>query len=661
MKNTTLNLLMMSFFVCSGILFSQEKKTVQRTSQASPNGIHRCLSDEYNAELLKKYPNMMGSQDFEKKLQNIMKNRKTSKLQSTSGATLVRIPVVVHVIHNGTALGDGANISDAQVMSQIQVLNEDYRKMAGTRGENSDPVGADSNIEFFLAREDPDCNPTTGIERLDLSNISTTWDGPPNGNIETILKPMTIWDPSRYLNMWTVTLDDNDLLGYAQFPGGPPETDGVVMGYQYFGSNDAPGVDLDGSAPYDLGRTTTHEVGHYLGLLHTFQDGCSDGDGVTDTPATAQENYGCPTGQDSCPVGPGDGILDMVENYMDYTDDACMNIFTNGQSTRMDGVLSGSHLSLANSTVSDTALPSVSYDGSIKIMDLNLDPCIGSFAPEIKLANYGTETLTTATIAYDLNNGTPVIINWAGSLAEGEAEIINLPNMSIPSGSNDFNITVSQSNSDQRTCNDNDSETFVGVSYESTTQIHFTLNTDGYAEETSWNFKDSGGTILYDGSYSNSPGNDNNTFIYDFNVVPNECYTFTIFDDFSDGICCEYGDGSYELRTDDNTLIKSGGVFGASESTVISTTTLSIGSYFVTNDITLYPNPTDSDITIKVRTINDLPNHVYVFNMLGQTVMAKRISATEDLKINASTFSKGMYFIRITKDNAFITLRFIKK
>lgn len=659
MKSISLTLLTVSFLMCSCILFSQEKKSIQKTSQPSPNGIYRCGSDKYNAELLKKYPNMMGSSSFEKKLQNILKTRKASKLQSINGISLVRIPVVVHVIHNGTPIGTGANISDAQVLSQIQVLNEDYRKIAGTRGENSDPVGADTNIEFYLAREDADCNPTTGIERLDLSSISSTWDGP-GGNTDAILKPMTIWDPTRYMNMWTVTLSDNTLLGYAQYPGnGPSETDGVVMGYQYFGSNDAFGVNLNSSAPYDLGRTTTHEVGHFLGLFHTFEGGCADGDFCADTPATAQENYNCPTGQDSCPVGPGDGILDMIENYMDYTDDACMNIFTNDQSTRMDGVLSGFRLSLANSTVPNTALPSVSYDGSIKIMDLNLDPCTASLTPMIRLANFGTVTLTSANISYDLNNGTPNIINWNGVLLGGESVIINLPAITTPVGSNDFNVTVTQSNTDQRACNDSDSETFIGASYDSTTQIHLTLTTDGYAEETSWEFKDSGNNILYSNSYKQP--DDNKTFTETFDVVPNECYTFTIFDDFNDGICCEYGNGSYELRTDDNTLIRTGGVFGASESTVISTTTLSVDNYFIANNISLYPNPTSTDLTIKVRTINDLPTTIQIYNMLGQNLLSKRISTVEDLKIRTYNLSKGMYFIRISKENAYITLPFIKK
>ncbi|MGM5468975.1 M43 family zinc metalloprotease [Flavobacteriaceae bacterium LMO-SS05] len=660
MKSMILNLLMAGFFMCSGILFSQEKKSNHSKTQPSPNGIFRCLSDEYNAGLLKKHPNMMGSSGFEKKLQNTIKNNKLSKIQSTRGATLVRIPVVVHVIHNGTAIGVGANISNAQVLSQIQVLNEDYRKMFNTRGYNSHPDGADTNIEFYLAREDPDCNPTTGIERYDLSSISTTWSSGFSGNTNDILKPLTIWDPSRYLNMWTVTFTESTDLGYAQFPGGPSDTDGVVMGYQYFGSNDASGVNLNSSAPYNLGRTTTHEVGHYLGLYHTFEGGCGGvGDQVSDTPPVNQANYGCPVGADSCPAAP-DGILDMIENYMEYTDDSCMNIFTNGQSTRMDGVLSGARLSLANSTVPDTALPSVSYDSSIKIMDLNLDPCTGSFTPEVKLANYGTVTLTSATLSYNLNNGTPIHINWTGSLAEGSSEIINLPTLSTPSGNNNFNITVSQSNADQRSCNDTNSENFVGVSYESTLQVHLTLRTDNYASETSWEFKDSANTVLYNSpNYNNS--NNNKTFNYDFVVEANECYTFTISDSEGDGICCEYGNGYYELKTDNNTLITSGGGFSSSESTVMSTTALGVGDFFETNKVKLYPNPTTSDMTIGLFNPHNLPDGYTIYNMLGQKVMSKMVSNPEDLTINTSIFSNGIYFIRLSKKNEARTIPFIKK
>ncbi|TVZ58489.1 putative secreted protein (Por secretion system target) [Flavobacteriaceae bacterium MAR_2010_105] len=660
MRKITLSIFILACFLCSSILQAQIKSDIKRTSKPSPDGIYRCSSDEYNAELLKQYPNMMGSRSFEKKLENKIKELKASKTRSVNGATLVRIPVVVHVIHNGTAIGVGANISDAQVLSQIQVLNEDFRKLAGTRGENSHPDGADTNIEFYLAREDADCNPTTGIDRLDLSNISTTWSGP-GGNSDSVLKPMTIWDPSRYLNMWTVTLDDNTLLGYAQFPGGPAETDGVVMGYEYFGSNDAPGVTLSGV--YNLGRTTTHEVGHFFGLFHTFDGGCSDGDLVADTPPTADTdgNYGCPTGLDSCPVGTPDGILDMIENYMDYTDDACMNIFTNGQSARMDAVLAGLRASLANSTVPDTPLAPVNYDGSIKITSLNLDPCSGTFTPEVRLANYGTVTLTSATIAYDLNNGTPANYNWTGSLAEGQSEIVNLPTMVTPVGNNDFNVEVSQSNTDQRVCNDTDSDSFIGVSYDNTTQIHLTLNTDDFAEEISWEFKDSSNTVLYSQTYTNSPANDNATFNYSFDVVVDECYTFTISDSAGDGICCAYGTGSYELRADDNSLIASGGSYAFSETTTMSTTALSMDDYFKNNKVSIYPNPTQTDLTISLLNPKQLPNGFQVYNMLGQAIFSKSISTKEDLKINTSILSNGMYFIKISKGSRSIAIPFIKK
>lgn len=668
MKNVSLTLLITGLFMCSGILYSQEKKAIHRTSQSSPTGVYRCLSDEYNAGLLKKYPAMMGSKTFEDKLKNLKKNRSSLRLQTSMGVTLVRIPVVVHVIHNGTAIGVDANISDDQVFSQIQVLNEDYRKMSGTRGENSNSVGADTNIEFYLAKEDPDCNPTTGIDRQDLSSFATEWESPDvtNSNTQTIMKPMTIWDPSRYLNLWTVTFDPvsaSDLLGYAQFPGGPPNTDGVVMGYQYFGSDDDPNVDLSGSVPYHLGRTTTHEIGHFLGLYHTFEGGCSPpGDECDDTPPVEAANYSCPAGADSCPKGAGDGILDMIENYMDYTDDSCMNVFTNDQSARMDAVLSDPRLSLSNSTVPDTPLPSVSYDGSIKIVDLNLDLCAGFYTPIVRLANYGTEVLTSATLTYDINNGTPEILNWTGSLAKGEFEIINLSSMSISLGNNNLNIMVSQTNTDQRTCNDTDTEAFIGATYESTTQVQLTLKTDGFASETSWEFKDSSDTVLYSENYN--PSSSNKTFNYAFDVSPNECYTFTISDSFGDGLCCAQnnGEGFYELRTNNNSvIIYSSGDFGFSESTVISTTTLSVGNYFMSNDVSLYPNPTSSDLTIKVRTINDLPNSFQIFNLLGQKVLTKKITNTEDLKIQTSHFGKGMYFINIIKDNTSITIPFIKK
>ncbi|MDX2302431.1 MAG: zinc metalloprotease [Microscillaceae bacterium] len=258
--------------------------------------------------------------------------------------TIYRIPVVVHVVHNGEAIGTGANISEAQVQSQIEVLNEDFRRKESSNGFNSN--GVDTQIEFYLATTDPEGNVLAepGIHRYNGGRVA--WPTGIATSVDSQLKPVTIWDPNRYFNIWTVNFGGfigRNLLGFAQFPsesdlpgldedGGDEDTDGVVIGYQYFGSIEK-GNFPDLHETYNLGRTCTHEVGHWLGLRHIWGDGdCSVDDYCADTPNSAAPNYSC-TPNTSC------GSLDMIENYMDYTDDSCMNIFTQDQKNRMIQVL----------------------------------------------------------------------------------------------------------------------------------------------------------------------------------------------------------------------------------------------------------------------------------------------------------------------------------
>ncbi len=280
-------------------------------------------------------------QDFDyfiqRKINEIEKQGRNKRTQ----AVLLRLPIIVHVVHNGEPVGSGPNLSLTQVQAQIAVLNEDFRRLQGTPGFNNHPAGADIEIEFCLSpvNENGGAMTEPGIHRYNgnKANWSRT-------DIENQLKPTTIWNPNIFYNVWTVKFASSDanLLGYAQFPdqsgltglpaSGPATTDGVVVRYQSFGSADK-GTFPVMEAPYNKGRTLAHETGHWLGLRHIWGDGNCAEDFVADTPPAAGPSSGCPTGRTTC------GGLNMVENYMDYSYDACMNIFTQGQKDRMRAVM----------------------------------------------------------------------------------------------------------------------------------------------------------------------------------------------------------------------------------------------------------------------------------------------------------------------------------
>jgi Pregnancy-associated plasma protein-A len=249
---------------------------------------------------------------------------------------LITIPVVVHVVHRT----EEENVSDAQVKSQISVLNKDFR----AKNPDKSKVPAvwkslvvDSKIQFALAKKDPRGKPTTGITRT-----ATTVEefGPDNGVKAKKSGGVNAWPADRYLNMWVCNLSGG-LLGYAQFPGGPAKTDGVVVLYSAFGSTGKV------NPPFNKGRTATHEVGHFLGLRHIWCDR-NDGTGsdfVADTPPHRQANTGKPKfPQITCNNGPSG---DMFMNYMDYVDDASMFMFTSGQVARMNATLAGPRKKLA--------------------------------------------------------------------------------------------------------------------------------------------------------------------------------------------------------------------------------------------------------------------------------------------------------------------------
>lgn len=358
--------------------------------QNSPQTV-KCATLEADSLLRAAYPELGERADFESWLEEKIAARNNSV---TEGSIVLTIPVIVHVIHNGELVGNGTNISADQIYSQLDVLNEDYRRIAGTPGHNTHPNGADIEIEFCPATIDPDSNALAepGIHRVNRTDIGA--NSPPYtvSYTKNNIQPQTYWNPDQYMNIWTVDLA-NDFLGYAQLPNsstlpdlsvnyGPAKTDGVVIRPTSFGR--VGNVD----PPYDHGRTTTHEVGHWLGLWHIWGDGgCSVDDYCTDTPGSDGPNYGCPTAPVSC------GSTDMVANYMDYTDDVCMNIFTNCQKTRMRTVMDNSPRRgiLASSTT-----------------------CSAEIAPNANFSASVVEVCEGGMISFsDLSNNSPSSWNWS--------------------------------------------------------------------------------------------------------------------------------------------------------------------------------------------------------------------------------------------------------
>ena len=293
---------------------------------ASPKR-RQCATMVVDAKLAEAYPSYRRNQDRIE--QGIRRSIGTGQALRTL-RKLLTIDVVVHVVYKLPA----ENISDAQVQSQIAVVNKDFRATNPDKSKVP-PVWkglvGDSNLKFQLAKKDPSGKATTGITRT-----ATTRDSFGSGNAvkKKAQGGADAWASDRYLNIWVCNLADG-LLGYAQFPGGPPTTDGVVILYTAFGTSGA------AAAPFNLGRTATHEIGHWLNLRHIWGDrnDCGGTDFVTDTPNQQLPNTGKPAFPHvSCNNGPNG---DMFMNYMDYVDDNAMFMFTPAQVLRMNATLAG--------------------------------------------------------------------------------------------------------------------------------------------------------------------------------------------------------------------------------------------------------------------------------------------------------------------------------
>lgn len=284
-----------------------------------------CASVDYRRAMLKLNPELNGKMDeieaFTRNIQNY-RSSTTNGLKPIAAPALTNIPVVVHILYNTSA----QDISDAQVLSQIAVLNRDYTRQNADTG-NAAPVfrqvAANCGFHFELAKVDTNGIATSGIVRKRTSVVAFGID---DGIKFSSMGGDDAWDRDKYLNIWVGNLE-NSVLGYSSVVGGPAANDGVVILYSAFGEGGS------AAAPFNLGRTATHEIGHWLNLIHTWGDADCGNDLVADTPPQETADYGSPTGvKISCNNAP---YGDMYTNFMDFTNDNTMNLFTNGQNARM--------------------------------------------------------------------------------------------------------------------------------------------------------------------------------------------------------------------------------------------------------------------------------------------------------------------------------------
>lgn len=564
-RNSLRALLLLGFVSAQFAANSQQIKQIKQKAtqenqiiyKSSPNadGWIRCHTMERDSIRRANDPSLPSLEQEEMWLQQQIAIRKNQISNGEAKQAVITIPIIFHIFTDGAG---SENVSATQVQAQVDQLNLDYADLSGS----SYAVSADTEIQFCLAQVDESGTPLAepGIER-----ITSYGQGPfSDTQFESSMKAATIWDPNDYFNVWVCNLSGG-LLGYAQFPNssglsglsannGSSNTDGCVILYSTLGSVANP---FPGGAPYNLGRTLTHEAGHWLGLRHVWGDGgCSVDDFCADTPKSDAANYSCPN-TNSCTDAygapwPTANPADMVENYMDYTDDDCMNTFTGDQKTRIQTVMSVSprRSTLGASTVcnlatnpDDVGVASVdSPTGTI---------CAANFIPEVTVTNFGTNTVTSFTVTYNIDGSGSQNYNWTGTLTSGQSTTITLPSMTASNGAHIFNASTSSPNGNADSNNGNNAALSNFTMNPSGQMVTLEIDTDCYGEEVVWELYDSGSNLVDMGGNQNvtlpvtatqgTAGTDPGAYAAETTVtiewcLTDGCYDFTIWDAYGDGM-----------------------------------------------------------------------------------------------------------------------------
>lgn len=577
---------------------------------------------------------------------------------------VITIPVVVHVVYNTAA----QNISDAMIQSQMATLNADFRKLNADVSLTPSvfaALAADCQIQFCLAQRDPNGNATTGIVR----KSTTTTSFSTNDNVKrTANGGDDAWNSSQYLNLWSANLSGG-VLGYAQFPGGAAATDGVVILFSAFGNSGA------ANAPYNIGRTATHEVGHWLNLRHIWGDANCGSDLVTDTPTSQTSNFGCPTFPHvTCSNGPNG---DMFMNYMDYTDDACMYMFTTGQSARITAAMNTYRTGLFTSLgcQAPTGGGGCGTAGALSATSitqttatLNWSAVAGATSYSVQYRSVGAASWTTASAA-----ATSFAVSALTAATAYEFQVTATCSATIGTTSALGNFTTA---SIVTGCTD----TYEANETRATAKV-IAVNTDISAKIGTSTDKDyfkittvAGATKIkvtldqlpadYDLKLYSSTGSQlavsQNGSTTAESIIRNVTTAATYY-------VYVYGyAGAFNANTCYHLRVNASGTNyrSANGAEVETEENVNMEKMSSMDVVSLFPNPAATSLTINFFTPTQENSSIQVYDMLGKVVATKTINSQEGFNaqdLDISGLNNGVYFLKMTQSDKSLVKKFVVK
>lgn len=631
-----------------------------------------CSAPEVLENMLKSDP------DMQERLNAIERHTQeyTQRAPSVSERTVIHIPVVVHVVHNSAA----ENISDAQVQSQIDVLNKDFRKLNAEAASIPSAflnISADIEINFCLATVTPNGTATNGIDRHLTSK--TSWTS--NDDMKRSLKDgVAAWDASRYLNIWVCNLGSGS-LGYSSFPGATPNYDGVVIDYRYFGT-------INTRAPFHLGRTTTHEVGHWLGLFHIWGDTRCGDDHVEDTPLHHGANFGCPT-YPAYNATCGDNIIEMPMNFMDYTNDACMSMFTLGQKSRMrsyftpggarysiiEANLCGAVVaplvclvptgfSLSNVTETTARIAWANTEGA-RSYTLEYKANYASVWTSVNNIAVNSLTLTNLTGSTIYNVRVKTECHNGGESAKSNIFnfVTSIPSISIPTCSDNFEPNNTHSAAELVRRNRTE-KAFIGYSgdrdwyyFKANQGENCTINLSNLAADYDIKLYDSRLRLL---KSSENMGTSDETISY---LIPkSDSFLISIY-----GYNGAFdADNCYSLFINTNPAAFSQ-VYAMSNDINGQLANLGTGLYREANTegaLKVFPNPTTDGVALQIAPESESNATIILTNISGQTVLTESrwvSKSANTIKLDLSAIPSGLYFVSVQQGTEIWTQKLVKK